>query len=143
MVQFGSSGDLQDRVRSTLPVLFASVVSGFLVSGCAVFESPKNSQNQYTWDGPPSKPIAQYEWVQVSSREIQNICSFKYEPAEAGCVVRLYGHPNGPTCMIFSTLSEADAHRRFSVSLTGVPLESHWHHEVVEHCFNGKNHRIG
>lgn len=112
------------------------LISVFLLSGCATFEVKTDSTR---WDGPRYAPIQKYEWRQVSMSEIKDIC--KMEVArEGGCVHRLYHAIGGPKCMIYSTLSESEAHHRYAYTNLGVRLESHFVHEKETHCEQGLDH---
>jgi hypothetical protein len=119
-----------------------SVATLLLLTGCAVFESP-SAQIQGTWDGPPAIKVQRHEWRQVSAAEVQRVCAFA-EEIEGSCTYRVHDYADGlgPICLIFSTMSEAEAHHRYEVTITGTRLRTHWQHEVEEHCHKGLNHRV-
>lgn len=122
-------------------VLSLLAASCFL-SACAVFDPPPGAQLGNTWDGPRATPIAEHIWEVDTPENVKNRCSFHIEHSIMACAIRLYGHPDGPRCLVISNLTEADAKVTWLRSLTGAPVETLWDHEVGMHCRRGLSHRI-
>lgn len=112
-----------------------------LLSACAVFDPPPGAQLGHTWDGPRAAPIAQHIWEVDTPENVRNRCAFHVETSIMACAIRLYGHPDGPRCLVISNLTEEEAKRTWFRTPTGAPRETVWDHEVGMHCRQGLNHR--
>ena len=122
------------------------VALAVLLAAC----SDNKGINSHDWSGEPSQPISQYQWHQVSPKELQAHCNTPTIRTNAACVIRVYGHVNGPTCLVYSDMSEQAAHNATVYTITGFPQvlpwgerETLWLHEVKGHCYLGLNHPMG
>ena len=117
-----------------LPTLTAAL----LLSGCALLDSP-GSQIGHQWELPAGTvEFKRYEWHHVHDGNVgkycgtdvtalecvRRLCSFKFQSATKACTIRLNGHPDGPTALIFATMSEADAERTPIYGITGAVQSS-------------------
>ncbi len=117
-----------------------SIALAALLSGCAMF--PADRQDSTTWIK-VAEPLP-YVWQVVPESELMARCSFKFIKGEAACAIRIKDGPNGPYCLILSSITEQQAARTFVYSPTGAvrsldgKAETLADHEI-KHCA-GFNH---
>ena len=148
--------------RIALP--WKTLTVALLLSGCALLDAP-GSQIGHQWELPAGTvEFKRHEWHHVNDGNagkfcgpdvtahecVRRLCSFKYQSATKACSIRLNGHPDGPTALIFATMSEADARNTPIYSITGRSVQAScdgtpdnfWKHEVVCHGFKGYVHPV-
>jgi len=117
----------------------ATIIAAALLSGCAMFSG---SYDSTTW-----KQVAQplpMVWQKVDESELMSRCSFKYVRGQAGCIFRLNDGPNGPYCLVISSVTLEVAQRTFMYSPTGAIRTLNGKPETLadhekQHC-NGYDH---
>lgn len=139
------------------------LAAALLLSGCALFDAP-GSQIGHQWELPAGTvEFKRYEWHHVNDGNagkfcgpdvtahecVRRLCSFKFQSATKACTIRLQGHPDGPTAVIFATMSEAQAAHTPIRTITGTVQSScdgtpdnFFRHEVVCHGLKGFRHPV-
>lgn len=122
----------------------APIAIAALLSGCAMFEVPPGTQDGTTWIK-VAEPLP-YRWEVVPASEVAARCSFKYEHPKNACAIRLRDGPNGPYCLILSSLTAREAWSTYIYTTTGAirtldkKPETLWAHEMKHR--NGYDHEV-
>lgn len=122
----------------------ATIIAAALLSGCAMFSPPPGTQLGDTWV--KKHEALPFVWEVVPASEVAARCSFKYEHPKNACAIRIKNGPDGPYCLILSSMTAKEAWVTYLYTNTGAIRtldgrpETLWAHET-KHC-DGFDHEV-